>query len=95
MSLMDHIQAPLARNARLIRLATWAVDLTAMTYPCPNFRTERTIIGLLGLLLLVLPLLHALIARYVAVVFGAYGFVVAAMQQFMGWDNIYEGTYVF
>jgi len=44
---------------------------------------------------LALPLLNSWVARYLVIVLGGYGFVVAAMQHFLGWDDIYEGKYVF
>ncbi|WMC12345.1 disulfide bond formation protein B [Oceanimonas pelagia] len=78
-----------------IFLITWAIDLTGLTYPCPYCRTQRTIIGILGLILLMTSRLHPLLTKYIVTVLGGYGFVVAAMQHFMGWDDIYEGVYKF
>lgn len=78
-----------------ISIITWLIDISGMTYACPYCRTERSIIGLLGIVLLMLPHLDVLFTRFMTTVLGAYGFVVAAMQHFMGWDMIFESTYVF
>lgn len=79
----------------VIFIVTWIIDLSGMTYPCPYCRTQRTIIGILGLILLMIVRLPQLFTKYIVIVLGGYGFVVAAMQHFMGWDDIYEGSYIF
>lgn len=45
--------------------------------------------------MLIFPLLNVYVSRYLATVFGAYGFIIAANQHFMGWLDIFNGKYVF
>jgi len=77
-----------------ISLATWAVDLLQWTYPCPYCRAQRTVIGLLGVVILLLPYLNTFIARYLSVAVGGFGFGVAVMQHFSrGWQLMFRGEY--
>ena len=78
--------------AILISIATWAMDLTGLVYECPYCRTERTVIGLLGLIML-LPDPGHWLARYFATVLAVLGLVVAAEQHFGGWKKISAGTF--
>lgn len=80
--------------AILISLATWTMDLTDLVYHCPYCRTQRSVIGLLGLLML-LPNPGHWLARYFGTVLGVLGLVVAAEQHFGGWKKIFAGTFSF
>lgn len=78
--------------AILISVATWTMDFTGMVYECPFCRTQRTVIGLLGLIML-LPNPGHWLARYVATVMAVLGLVVAAEQHFGGWKSISAGKF--
>ncbi|MFZ2236074.1 MAG: hypothetical protein WBP11_08325 [Dokdonella sp.] len=98
---MDLQPETLLRNIRwlglvaiIISVGAWAMDLTGVVYVCPYCRTERTVIGLLGLIML-LPDPGHWLARYVATVFAVLGLVVAAEQHFGGWKKISSGTFTF
>lgn len=80
--------------AILISLGTWAMDLAELVYHCPYCRTQRSVIGLLGLIML-LPNPGHWLARYVATVLAVLGLVVAAEQHFGGWKKIFAGTFSF
>jgi len=78
----------------VICFATWAIDLLEWTYPCPYCRAQRTVIGLLGLIILFLPHMNAFIARYLSVAVGGFGFGVAVLQHFTrGWQLMFRGEY--
>ncbi len=78
--------------AVLISVFTWSVDLMDLVYVCPFCRTQRTVIGLLGILYL-LPTATHWISRWVATVLAGFGFAVAARQHFGGWANIMSGKF--
>lgn len=78
--------------AVLISVATWTLELMGMVYVCPFCRTQRTVIGLLGLMIL-FPNPGSWMLRYVATVMGAYGFAVGATQHFRGWARIMNGEF--
>ncbi|KZN37936.1 hypothetical protein [Pseudoalteromonas luteoviolacea] len=84
----------IALVAILISITAWAVELAGVVYVCPYCRTQRTVIGLLGILLL-LPIAYHWIFKYIALVIGFFGAVVAANQHFMGWKKISAGTFNF
>ncbi|MCF2858351.1 hypothetical protein L1286_12760 [Pseudoalteromonas sp. SMS1] len=84
----------IALLAIIISITAWAVEFAGVVYICPYCRTQRTVIGLLGILLL-LPIASHWIAKYVALVLGFFGAVVAANQHFMGWKKISAGTFNF
>ncbi len=65
----------------VICLATWGVDYMGFVEPCVYCRTERTVIGLLGVLIL-LPVVPY-ISRYIAFVLGFFGAYVASQQVFL------------
>lgn len=71
---------------------TWAVDLAGVVYLCPYCRAQRTVIGILGLLLLVPWYAHWL-NRYIAAVVAVFGLQVAGAQHFMGWARISGGEF--
>ena len=62
----------------VICLSTWLLDLGGLVINCIYCRNERTIIGLLGILLL-LPI-YSYITRYLSFVLGFYGASVAAQH---------------
>jgi len=70
-----------------ISIITWSLELTDLVYVCPFCRTQRTVIGILGMFLL-LPNPRNWISLYFASTIAGLGFVVAAMQHFNGWKKI-------
>lgn len=76
-----------------ISIATWAMELSGLVYVCPYCRTQRTVIGLLGLLM-VTPNPGFWISRYVGAVLGVFGLVVGSTQHFAGWRKIMKGEFV-
>lgn len=78
--------------AILLAAATWAVDLTGLVYACPYCRVQRTVIGLLGVMLMLPNPAHWL-SRYVSAVFAVFGLSVGGAQHFMGWKKIMAGTF--
>ena len=58
-------------------------------------RAQRTVIGLLGVILL-LPGFRHWLSRYLATVFAVFGLAVASRQHFGGWGTLIQTTsYVF
>ncbi|MCR6664240.1 MAG: hypothetical protein NVV60_14090 [Luteimonas sp.] len=84
----------IALAAILLSLATWAVDLAGLVYICPFCRAQRTVIGLLGLLML-LPNPGHWLVRYLSAVLAAFGLVVAVTQHFAGWRRMQAGEFAF
>ena len=84
----------IALAAIAISLLTWAVDLAGLVYKCPFCRAQRTVIGLLGLLLLLPDLRHWLV-RWAASSFAFFGAVIASQQHFAGWRKIHAGEFAF
>lgn len=78
--------------ALIVCATTWALDLTQLVYECPFCRAQRTVIGLLGLILL-LPWFNHWLSRYLAAVFGFFGLVVGSTQHFRGWARISAGEF--
>lgn len=76
--------------AILLSIATWTMDLTGVVYECAYCRSQRTVIGLLGVILL-LP--RHWFTRFIATVFAMFGSVVAATQHFNGWKKIMAGKF--
>lgn len=73
--------------AIVICIGTWVMDLTGAVYLCPYCRTQRTIIGILGLIL-ILPISRHWISRYCSVVIGFFGANVAATQHFFRYKSL-------
>lgn len=80
--------------AIVISLVAWTSDLSGMVYICPYCRAQRTVIGILGLML-ISPAATHWIAKYIGMVIGFFGATVAANQHFMGWKKISAGTFEF
>ncbi|MEM7730087.1 MAG: hypothetical protein AAF311_12560 [Pseudomonadota bacterium] len=78
--------------AILLCIWAWSVDLLGWTYVCPFCRVQRTVIGLLGLLML-FPVYGHWFARYVSAILGAFGIVVASTQHFGGWRRLSAGEF--
>ncbi len=80
--------------AVVISALAWSAEFGGMVYVCPYCRVQRTVIGLLGLMLMT-PLVRSWMIRFVGCVIGFFGAVVAANQHFMGWKKISSGTFSF
>ena len=78
--------------ALIVCAATWALDLTELVYECPFCRAQRTVIGLLGLIIL-LPWYRHWLSRYLAAIFAVFGLVVGSTQHFRGWARISAGEF--
>lgn len=78
--------------AIIVAAATWAVDLNGLVYECPYCRSQRTVIGLLGVLLLTPNPAHWLV-RYLSAVIAVFGLSVGATQHFGGWRRIMAGEF--
>ena len=78
----------------VIGLGAWGMEFAGAVYVCPYCRVQRTVILLLGCLML-LPSPRHWIAKYVASVVGFLGAVVAVNQNFMGWAKISKGEFAF
>lgn len=76
----------------LISLGAWSLDWFGLTYVCPFCRAQRTVIGLLGVLLLFPGYGHWLI-RYMSTTIGFFAMVVASNQHFSGWRRISAGEF--
>jgi len=75
-------------------ILAWGTEFTGIVYVCPYCRVQRTIIGMLGLVLMT-PLASHWIPRFLAIVVGFFGAVVAATQHFLNWKKISGGTFEF
>ena len=78
----------------IIGAGAWGMEFAGTVYICPYCRVQRTVILVLGLMM-VLPFSHHWIMRYVASVIGFMGAVVAVNQNFMGWVKISKGEFAF
>ena len=87
-------QRALGLIAIFIGAGAWGMEFAGTVYICPYCRVQRTVILLLGLMM-VLPFSHHWIMRYVASVIGFMGAVVAVNQNFMGWVKISKGEFTF
>ncbi|WP_154222064.1 hypothetical protein [Marinicella rhabdoformis] len=76
-----------------ISILTWFLEFYGVVYVCPYCRTQRTIIGLLGLSLL-LPNTRNWLNLYVATTLAIFGFFVASYQHFEGWKKIMSGKFI-
>lgn len=77
--------------AIVICTLAWATELAELVYVCPFCRAQRTIIGLLGLLLLFNP--QHWFNRWISSSLAVLGLVVASMQHFKGWAKIMAGEF--
>jgi len=87
-------QSALGLIAIVIGVGAWGMEFAGTVYICPYCRVQRTVILLLGLIM-ILPFSHHWVMRYVASVIGFMGAVVAVNQNFMGWVKISKGEFAF
>ena len=87
-------QRALGLIAMVIGAGAWAMEFAGTVYICPYCRVQRTVILVLGLIM-VQPFSRHWVVRYVASVIGFLGAVVAVNQNFMGWVKISKGEFVF
>ena len=80
--------------AIIIGAGAWGMEFAGTVYICPYCRVQRTVILLLGVIM-VLPFSKHWISRYAASVMGFMGSVVAVNQNFMGWVKISKGEFTF
>jgi hypothetical protein len=86
-------QRTLGAIALFVGLGAWAVELSGMVYICPYCRVQRSVIAILGVVMLFPDARHWLL-RYICFTIGFLGAVVAANQNFMGWAKISKGEFV-
>lgn len=84
----DFLVKPLAWFSIFVCISTWAIDLMGLVHACPYCQAQRTMIGIVGIILL-LPCKN-IVTDYFTVVFGAFGAYVAALQMF---NNIFKSAY--
>ena len=77
-----------------IGMGAWAMEFAGTVYICPYCRVQRTVILLLGCVML-LPAPRHWILKYLSSVVGFLGGVVAVNQNFMGWVKISKGEFAF
>ena len=87
-------RAAIGLIAIAICIWAWWVELSGLAYVCPFCRVQRTVIGILGLILLV-PAYGHWTVRYISVTLGFFGAVVATNQHFAGWARISAGDFTF
>ena len=87
-------QFALGLVAILIGAGAWGMEFAGTVYICPYCRVQRTVILLLGIMML-LPFSHHWVIKYFASVIGFLGAVVAVNQNFMGWVKISKGEFAF
>ena len=80
--------------AILIGAGAWGMEFAGTVYICPYCRVQRTVILLLGIMM-ILPFAHHWVMKYFASVIGFLGAVVAVNQNFMGWVKISKGEFTF
>ena len=80
--------------AIIIGAGAWGMEFAGTVYICPYCRVQRTVILLLGVIM-VLPIARHWLAQYIASVIGFLGAVVAVNQNFMGWVKISKGEFAF
>ena len=91
--LVRHIRV-LGLIAIAVCAVTWWMDFAEWVYTCPYCRTQRSVIGLLGLLM-ILPNPHHWLVRYVGSVLAALGLPVAAMHFLMHLKEVFAGDFAF
>jgi disulfide bond formation protein DsbB len=80
--------------AIIIGAGAWGMEFAGTVYICPYCRVQRTVILLLGVMM-ILPFAHHWMMKYLASVIGFLGAVVAVNQNFMGWVKISKGEFAF
>lgn len=87
-------QGTLGLLAIIIGAGAWGMEFAGTVYICPYCRVQRTVILLLGIIM-VLPFARHWTVKYLASVMGFMGAVVAVNQNFMGWVKISKGEFAF
>lgn len=87
-------QRALGIIAIVIGIGAWAMEFSGAVYICPYCRVQRTVIAILGIIM-ILPIANHWIMKYLASVIGFMGAVVAVNQNFMGWLKISKGEFSF
>jgi len=87
-------QFALGSLAIVIGAGAWGMEFSGTVYICPYCRVQRTVILLLGIMMLQ-PFAHHWVMKYFASVIGFLGAVVAVNQNFMGWVKISKGEFAF
>ena len=87
-------QFALGSLAIVIGAGAWGMEFSGTVYICPYCRVQRTVILLLGIMM-ILPFAHHWVMKYFASVIGFLGAVVAVNQNFMGWVKISKGEFAF
>lgn len=87
-------QGTLGLLAIIIGAGAWGMEFAGTVYICPYCRVQRTVILLLGIIM-VLPFARHWTIKYLASVMGFMGAVVAVNQNFMGWVKISKGEFAF
>jgi|SRR6056300_1345669 len=87
-------QFALGLVAILIGAGAWGMEFAGTVYICPYCRVQRTVILILGIMM-ILPFSHHWVMKYFASVIGFLGAVVAVNQNFMGWVKISKGEFAF
>ena len=80
--------------AILIGGGAWMMEFAGAVYICPYCRVQRTVIMVLGLMM-ILPFARHWVSQYVSSVIGFLGAVVAVNQNFLGWVKISKGEFTF
>ena len=80
--------------AIIIGAGAWGMEFAGTVYICPYCRVQRTVILLLGVIM-ILPFTYHWVIKYLASVIGFLGAVVAVNQNFMGWVKISKGEFAF
>ncbi len=94
---MDALLGLLLRNLRLLGVlsiglcaGTWAIDLLGWVHPCVYCRTQRSAIGMVGVMML-LPQPRAWVSRYIAAGICFFGANISSAQIFLVVRNINDG----
>lgn len=87
-------QRTLGVIAIIIGAGAWGMEFAGTVYICPYCRVQRTVILLLGIMM-VLPFARHWTIKYLASVMGFMGAVVAVNQNFMGWVKISKDEFAF
>lgn len=90
-SILYHRVRTVGAVAILISLATWAMQLTGIVAACPYCAVQRTVIGLLGILMLIPH--RSWGVHYAASVAAFFGAATAAAQHINGWMAIHKGEF--
>lgn len=86
----QHIRA-LGIVAIVVSLGAWSLDWFDVVYKCPYCRVQRSVIGLLGLVML--SGTSHFIVKYFSTVVGFFGLSVASTQHFRGWLRVHKGEF--